>query len=111
MRFYGYFASAYGTIWFVLMLAALVTQSHINTGPFGMFGFPVVAFVYARNPECRREQFGFGNGVPERAYPMARSRAYQPKVTMRQANYRERPLRLSVTEFDSAREVYNVFYV
>lgn len=47
MRFYGYFAAAYGTIWFCLMLAAVVTQSHINAGPFGLYGFPVIAFVYA----------------------------------------------------------------
>jgi hypothetical protein len=46
-RFYGYFAAAYGTIWFCLMLAAVVTQSHINAGAFGLYGFPVIALIYA----------------------------------------------------------------
>ena len=47
MRFYGHFAAAYGTIWFCLMLAAVITQSHINAGPFGVWGFPVIAVFYA----------------------------------------------------------------
>ena len=46
-RFYGYFAAAYGTIWFCLMLAAVVSQSHINAGAFGLYGFPVIALIYA----------------------------------------------------------------
>jgi hypothetical protein len=46
-RFYGHFAAAYGTIWFCLMLFALLTTSHVNTGAFGMFGFPVIALIYA----------------------------------------------------------------
>lgn len=46
-RFYGYFAAAYGTIWLVLMLAALLTQSSIDAGAFGLFGFPIIALVYA----------------------------------------------------------------
>jgi hypothetical protein len=46
-RFYGHFAAAYGTIWFCLMLAAVLTHSHINAGPFGLWGFPVIALIYA----------------------------------------------------------------
>jgi hypothetical protein len=46
-QFYGYFASAYGTFWFCLMLLALLTQKHINAGEFGFFGFPILAFLYA----------------------------------------------------------------
>jgi hypothetical protein len=46
-RFYGHFAAAYGTIWFCIMLAAVLTQSHINAGEFGLWGFPVIALVYA----------------------------------------------------------------
>jgi len=46
-KFYGHFAAAYGTCWLVLLLAALVSQSHINAGAFGMFGFPVIALIYA----------------------------------------------------------------
>lgn len=46
-RFYGYFAAAYGTFWFCLFVAALVSQKHINAGPFGFYGFPIIAFLYA----------------------------------------------------------------
>ena len=46
-RFYGHFAAAYGTIWFALMLAAVVSQSQIDTGELGFYGFPVVALLYA----------------------------------------------------------------
>ncbi|MDJ0523167.1 MAG: hypothetical protein QNJ90_13945 [Planctomycetota bacterium] len=46
-RFYGHFAAAYGTIWFALMCAAIVSQSNINTGEFGLYGFPVIALAYA----------------------------------------------------------------
>ena len=46
-RFYGHFAAAYGTFWFVLLCAALVSQSHIDAGAFGMIGFPLIALVYA----------------------------------------------------------------
>jgi hypothetical protein len=34
-RFYGHFAAAYGTLWFILMLAVVFSQSHINAGEFG----------------------------------------------------------------------------
>ena len=47
MKFYGHFAAAYGTIWFALVCAALLTQKHLNAGQFGMFGFPIIAFFYA----------------------------------------------------------------
>jgi hypothetical protein len=46
-RFYGHFAAAFGTFWFCLFVAAVVTQSHVNAGTFGMCGFPVLALVYA----------------------------------------------------------------
>jgi len=46
-RFYGHFAAAYGTFWFVLMLVAVLTQSNINAGLFGLIGFPLIAVVYA----------------------------------------------------------------
>jgi len=45
--FYGRFAAAYGTCWFVLMLAAVVTQSHIDTGALGFLGFPLIGIFYA----------------------------------------------------------------
>jgi hypothetical protein len=45
--FYGRFAAAYGTCWFVLLLVAVLTQSHIDTGAFGLFGFPLIGVCYA----------------------------------------------------------------
>jgi hypothetical protein len=47
MKFYGHFATAYGTIWLLLIGLSLITQSHINAGAFGLFGFPIIALVYA----------------------------------------------------------------
>lgn len=46
-RFYGHFAAAYGTFWLVLLLFAFLSRSHIDAGAFGMFGFPIMAFLYA----------------------------------------------------------------
>jgi hypothetical protein len=47
MKFYGHFAAAYGTIWLLLLGVSLITRSHINAGAFGLFGFPVIALIYA----------------------------------------------------------------
>ena len=47
LRFYGHFAAAYGTFWLVMLLMALVSQSHIDAGMFGMCGFPILAIIYA----------------------------------------------------------------
>jgi len=47
MKFYGHFAAAYGTIWLLLLGLSLITQSHIDAGAFGLFGFPIIALVYA----------------------------------------------------------------
>lgn len=47
LRFYGYFASAYGTFWFVGFLVSLGTQNSVQMGQFGYCGFPVIAFIYA----------------------------------------------------------------
>lgn len=47
LRFYEHFACGYGTIWLLLLTFSLLIQEHINTGPFGLFGFPVIALVYA----------------------------------------------------------------
>jgi hypothetical protein len=46
-RFYGHFAAAYGTFWFFLLVAAVLSQSHIDMGVFGMCGFPIIAALYA----------------------------------------------------------------
>jgi hypothetical protein len=46
-RFYGHFAAAYGTMCLVMVLLAVVTQSHIETGLFGLIGFPIIALIYA----------------------------------------------------------------
>ena len=45
--FYQHFAVAYGTFWLLLFMAAFVSQSHINAGEFGVFGFPIMALIYA----------------------------------------------------------------
>jgi hypothetical protein len=47
MKFYGHFAAAYGTIWLLLLGLSLITQSHIDAGPFGLCGFPIIALIYA----------------------------------------------------------------
>ena len=47
MRFYGYFAAAYGTFWLLLFGLAIITQSHIDAGWFGIVGFPLIALIYA----------------------------------------------------------------
>ena len=46
-KFWLHFTSGYGAIWFILMLAAVLTHSRINTGEFGLFGFPILALIYA----------------------------------------------------------------
>ena len=46
-RFYGHFAAAYGSCWLLLLLAAVVTQSHIDLGELGFYGFPAISLVYA----------------------------------------------------------------
>jgi hypothetical protein len=46
-RFYGRFAAAYGTAWLAMLLAAVVTQSHINAGAYGFYGFLAIALFYA----------------------------------------------------------------
>ena len=45
--FWTYFTSGYGTLWLVLLGLGLVTQSHIDAGLFGLFGFPIIALIYA----------------------------------------------------------------
>jgi hypothetical protein len=55
-RFYGHFAAAYGTCWIVLMTLAIVSMSHIDSGAFGFFGFPIISLIYAivRTVQVRR---------------------------------------------------------
>ena len=45
LRFYEHFA--YGTIWLLVLAIALATQQHIDTGLFGLIGFPVISLIYA----------------------------------------------------------------
>ena len=47
LRFYGHFAAAYGTLWLVTVFIALVSNSSINTGYFGLIGYPLIALIYA----------------------------------------------------------------
>lgn len=46
-RCYVHFAAAYGTFWLLIMVAAVIGQTHIDAGLFGMIGFPIIAGVYA----------------------------------------------------------------
>jgi hypothetical protein len=57
-HFYFDFASAYGTCWLILMLVALVTWSHVDAGPVGMFGFPMLGLAYAAWASHRRASCG-----------------------------------------------------
>ena len=47
MRFYGRFASAYGTMMLAVFAASVLMQSHIRVGMLGYYGFPLVALGYA----------------------------------------------------------------
>lgn len=47
LRFYEHFACAYGSLWLATMTLALLTRSHIDTGVFGLFGFPLISLIYA----------------------------------------------------------------
>jgi len=47
ISFWTYFTSGYGTLWLVLMGVAVITQTHIDTGLFGLIGFPIIAALYA----------------------------------------------------------------
>ena len=46
-KWWGHFAAAYGTFWALLLALAVVTQSHINTGEFGLYAVPVLCAIYA----------------------------------------------------------------
>ncbi len=46
-KFYYDFAAAYGTFWLLIVGLAILTQSHINAGAFGLWGFPLLAGFYA----------------------------------------------------------------
>jgi len=45
--FWTYFTSGYGMIWMFFLGAALIAQKHLDAGLFGLFGFPVIAVIYA----------------------------------------------------------------
>jgi len=45
-RFYLHFASCYGTIWLVIMVVAMIAQTHVDAGLFGLIGFPIIAAIY-----------------------------------------------------------------
>ena len=47
IKLYSYFAAAYGSCWLLLFLCAFVTQSRIDLGELGLFGFPAISAVYA----------------------------------------------------------------
>jgi len=45
--FWTYFTSGYGIIWLSLLIISLISSTHINAGSFGIFGFPIIAAIYA----------------------------------------------------------------
>ncbi len=47
IKFYAHFAAAYGSCWLVLFMVAFITQSRIDLGELGFFGFPAISVVYA----------------------------------------------------------------
>jgi len=47
LRFYEHFACALGTLFLLTLLCSLLTRSHIDLGAFGVFGFPIIALIYA----------------------------------------------------------------
>ena len=57
-QFYGHFAAAYGTIWFALMAVAVVSQSHVNAGAFGLYGSKTVLSVLKSSP-CMKSSTPF----------------------------------------------------
>lgn len=46
-KFWMDFLAAYGACWSVMMVLAIFTQSHIDAGEFGFFGFPAFALLFA----------------------------------------------------------------
>jgi F0F1-type ATP synthase assembly protein I len=46
-EFYTHFTVAYGSCFLVVHVIAAITQSHIATGPWGYYGFPLVGLGYA----------------------------------------------------------------
>lgn len=62
LRFYEHFACAYGTIWLLLLACSFVIQERIDAGAFGVFGFPVIALIYAF---IRRSSDGQNSGEIE----------------------------------------------
>jgi hypothetical protein len=54
--FYTDFATCYGTIWLALTAVALVSQTHINPGIFGVVGFPLISLIYAASRSGSRRK-------------------------------------------------------
>lgn len=45
--FFTYFTSGFGTLFLVALLVSLVTGERVDTGAFGLIGFPLLALLYA----------------------------------------------------------------
>lgn len=68
LKFYGHFAAALGSLWIFFFLIALLTQSHVNLGTLGFFGFPIVSAIYAHfrmkaDPRLERLITGIGTRI------------------------------------------------
>jgi hypothetical protein len=47
LRFYYHFAAMFGTIWFLMTFIAVVGQTSVNAGSFGLYGFPLISLLFA----------------------------------------------------------------
>lgn len=68
IRFYGHFAAAFGSCWLFLFLVVIITQSRIDLGELGFFGFPIGSAIYAYlrykgNPRLDRTIKQIGNWI------------------------------------------------
>ena len=68
LKFYGHFAAAFGSLWIFFFLIAFLTQSRVNLGSLGFFGFPIVSAIYAHlrmkaDPRLERLITGIGSRI------------------------------------------------
>jgi hypothetical protein len=57
VKFYTRFAACYGTIWLVMLIVALISGTNINTGYFGLIGFPAISLIFAFVQDYREKHF------------------------------------------------------
>lgn len=45
--FWTYFSSCFGTLFLLILAFSFLTQSYVDTGLFGLVGFPLISIIYA----------------------------------------------------------------